>query len=139
MLFNSFQFLIFFPVVTLVYFLLPHKYRWFHLLAASCVFYMAFVPVYILILFATIIIDYFAGIMIEQADLVNENGCLTITVVLNILVLAIFKYYNFFLDEASMDIVCLGFRSIQFAISGYPASDWFVISYFPGTELYLRG
>ena len=57
MLFNSFEFLLFFPIVTLIYFLLPHKFRWFLLLAASCIFYMAFVPVYILILFATIIID----------------------------------------------------------------------------------
>ena len=33
MLFNSIQFLIFFPAVTILYFLLPHKYRWFLLLA----------------------------------------------------------------------------------------------------------
>jgi alginate O-acetyltransferase complex protein AlgI len=113
MLFNSFQFLIFFPVVTLIFFLLPHKYRWFHLLAASCVFYMAFVPVYILILFATIIIDYFAGIIIEQADPRKRKMLVTITVVLNILVLAIFKYYNFFLDQASLILSGIGFRSLN--------------------------
>ena len=44
MLFNSIEFLIFFPIVTLLFFVLPHKYRWFHLLAASCVFYMFFIP-----------------------------------------------------------------------------------------------
>jgi alginate O-acetyltransferase complex protein AlgI len=111
MLFNSFQFLIFFPVVTLIYFLLPHKYRWFHLLAASCVFYMAFVPVYILILFTTIIIDYFAGIMIEQADQPKRKWLVTITIILNILVLAIFKYYNFFLEQASMILSGLGLKA----------------------------
>ncbi|MEI7803259.1 MAG: MBOAT family protein, partial [Bacteroidota bacterium] len=47
MLFNSLKFLIFFPVVVGVYFLLPHKWRWAWLLGMSCVFYMAFVPVYI--------------------------------------------------------------------------------------------
>src|ERR1700733_2662847 len=68
MLFNSLQFLLFFPIVTILYFLLPNKFRWFHLLVASCIFYMAFVPVYILILFFTIIIDYIAGILIENAE-----------------------------------------------------------------------
>ena len=64
MLFNSFEFLLFFPIVTVIFFLLPHKIRWAHLLTASCLFYMAFVPVYILILLGTIVIDYIAGIII---------------------------------------------------------------------------
>src|SRR5438552_3942208 len=58
MLFNSFQFLIFFIVVTSFYFLLPYNKRWFLLLLASCYFYMVFVPIYILILGFTIVIDY---------------------------------------------------------------------------------
>ena len=62
MLFNSLQFLFFFPIVTALYFLLPHRGRWLLLLIASCVFYMAFVPIYILILAFTIVVDYIAGI-----------------------------------------------------------------------------
>ena len=50
MLFNSLAFLVFVPVVTLIFFLLPHRLRWAHLLAASCFFYAAFVPAYLLIL-----------------------------------------------------------------------------------------
>ncbi len=46
MLFNSFHFLVFFPVVTALYFALPHRMRWTLLLAASCYFYMAFIPIY---------------------------------------------------------------------------------------------
>jgi hypothetical protein len=46
MLFNSIEFLVFFPIVTIGYFLLPHKFRWLWLLIASCYFYMAFVPIY---------------------------------------------------------------------------------------------
>lgn len=99
MLFNSFQFLVFFPVVTLLYFLLPYKFRWFHLLAASCVFYMAFVPVYILILFFTIVIDYIAGIMIEDASGRRRKWFLVMSLVANIGVLAVFKYYNFFIGN----------------------------------------
>ena len=95
MLFNSFEFFLFFPIVTILYFLLPHKLRWIHLLAASCYFYMAFVPVYILIIFFTIVIDYVAGIMIEQAEGRRRKLFLIMSLVANIGVLAIFKYYNF--------------------------------------------
>ena len=56
MLFNSLEFAVFFPVVCALYFLLPHGRRVPLLLVASCVFYMAFVPAYILILGATILI-----------------------------------------------------------------------------------
>ncbi|MCD6013661.1 MAG: rane bound O-acyl transferase family protein [Flavipsychrobacter sp.] len=99
MLFNSFQFLLFFPIVTLLYFLLPYKFRWFHLLVASCIFYMAFVPVYILILGFTIVIDYIAGIMIENATGRRRKWFLIMSLVANIGVLAVFKYYNFFIDN----------------------------------------
>ena len=58
MLFNSLAFLIFFPLVTLIFFLLPHRVRWAHLLLASCVFYAFFIPRYLLILAFTIGIDY---------------------------------------------------------------------------------
>ncbi len=95
MLFNSFEFLIFFIVVTVLYFTLPHKYRWALLLAASCIFYMFFVPAYILILFFTITIDYFAGIFIENAKGIRRKRFLWLSLLANISVLAIFKYYNF--------------------------------------------
>ena len=99
MLFNSFQFLLFFPIVTLLYFLLPHKFRWLHLLIASCVFYAAFIPIYILILFFTIIVDYIAGIMIENAEGARRKWFLVLSIVVNVGTLAIFKYYNFFTNN----------------------------------------
>jgi alginate O-acetyltransferase complex protein AlgI len=99
MLFNSIEFLLFFPIVTILFFLLPHKFRWFHLLVASCVFYMYFIPIYIVILFATIIIDYFAGILIENAEGKKRKWWLVMSLVANIGVLAVFKYYNFFADN----------------------------------------
>nr|WP_303310788.1 MBOAT family O-acyltransferase [Hymenobacter sp. BT730] len=99
MLFNSFEFLLFFPIVTILYFLLPQRFRWLHLLVASCLFYMAFIPVYILILFVTIIIDYIAGILIEDASGARRRLYLLMSLVANIGVLAVFKYYNFFIDN----------------------------------------
>jgi alginate O-acetyltransferase complex protein AlgI len=99
MLFNSIEFLLFFPIVTILYFLLPHKVRWLHLLLASCIFYMFFVPIYIVILFGTIIVDYFAGILIENAEGKKKRWFLVMSLVANIGVLAVFKYYNFFIGN----------------------------------------
>jgi D-alanyl-lipoteichoic acid acyltransferase DltB (MBOAT superfamily) len=99
MLFNSFEFLLFFPIVTILFFLLPHKYRWFHLLVASCAFYMYFVPIYIVILFGTIIVDYAAGILIEQAEGARRKAFLVMSIITNVGVLAVFKYYNFFIEN----------------------------------------
>lgn len=95
MLFNSLHFLVFFIVVTTAYFALPHKYRWFWLLSASCYFYMAFIPVYILILGFTIVIDYFAGIFLENTVGKKKKWFLIASLIANIGVLAVFKYYNF--------------------------------------------
>jgi alginate O-acetyltransferase complex protein AlgI len=66
------------------------------LLAASCLFYMAFVPIYILILLITIIIDYVAGIMIENATEGRKKLFLVVSIVANVGMLSFFKYYNFF-------------------------------------------
>jgi alginate O-acetyltransferase complex protein AlgI len=102
MLFNSLEFVLFFIIVTSIFFLLPHKFRWLHLLLASCYFYMAFVPVYILILAGTIVIDYFAGILIENATPANKRFFLLLSLVANIGVLAVFKYYNFFIENINL-------------------------------------
>ncbi|HQW87630.1 MAG TPA: MBOAT family protein, partial [Flavobacteriales bacterium] len=100
MLFNSFAFcFIFFPLVTAGYFLLPHRYRWALLLAASCWFYMAFVPAYILILAFTIVVDYVAGLLIAGSSGRRRKAWLVASIVANLGVLAFFKYYAF-LDQS---------------------------------------
>lgn len=102
MLFNSISFAFFFVIVTLLYYLFPQRNRWFLLLAASCYFYMAFVPIYILILAFTIVIDYVAGIYIEKAAGKQRKLLLVCSLVANIGVLAVFKYYNFINDNISV-------------------------------------
>ena len=96
MLFNSMSFFVFFGLVTPTYFLLPHRFRWLLLLAASCVFYMAFVPVYLLILLFTIIVDYFAGLLIHGSTGKTRKLWLVASIVSNVGVLFFFKYFNFF-------------------------------------------
>ena len=62
MLFNSAEFLVFFPLVCIGYFLLPHRFRWLLLLAASYYFYMAWKAEYIVIIMVSTVIDYFCGL-----------------------------------------------------------------------------
>ncbi len=99
MLFNTFEFFIFFPVVTLLFYVLPHNVRWLLLLLASCYFYMAFIPAYILILWGTIVIDYFAGIYIEKSTGKKRRLLLVVSLISNIAVLFVFKYFNFFSEN----------------------------------------
>ncbi len=111
MLFNSIQFVIFFFIVTIAYFAVPHKYRWFLLLVSSCYFYMFFVPIYILILGFTIVIDYFAGIYLERAQGRQKKWFLIASLIANIGVLAVFKYYNFFNDNLTLLLHGAGFQN----------------------------
>lgn len=99
MLFNSVQFLLFFIVITLAYYSLRWNRRWLLLLLASCYFYMVFKPIYIVILFATIVIDYFAGLWIASAEGVKRKWLLVISIFTNVGILAVFKYFDFFAES----------------------------------------
>lgn len=87
--------MLFFPVVTLLYYLVDYRWRWLLLLLASCYFYMVFIPAYILILFAIIAIDYTAAIWMEKLP-GKKKIFLLLSIVANLSLLAVFKYYNFF-------------------------------------------
>lgn len=100
MTFNSLQFLVFFMVVTLWFFSLrSQKGRIWLLLIASCYFYMSFIPMYVLILGGTIVVDYLAGLQIERSNGSARRLWLILSLIANIGVLAVFKYYNFFIDN----------------------------------------
>ena len=99
MLFNSLHFFIFFIIVTLGYWSLGWKGRWRLLLFASCYFYMIFKPIYIFILFFTIIIDYFAGIWLEKTEGKSRKWLLIVSLISNIGILAFYKYYGFFFEN----------------------------------------
>jgi alginate O-acetyltransferase complex protein AlgI len=103
MLFNSVDFLLFFPLVTAGYFLISPRWRWLWILAASCYFYMVFRPVYILILAFTILVDYFAGIKIAASTGRERRLWLIASILANTGVLAVFKYYNF-LNATARDL-----------------------------------
>ena len=96
MTFNSIEFLIFYPIVLAAYFLLPEKFRWPMLLAASYLFYMWFsAPLFFLILFTTAV-SWVSSLVIERTDsLVRKRLCLILTLITSLGVLVFFKYYNF--------------------------------------------
>lgn len=111
MLFNSINFLLFFVIVTITYFIIPHRFRWLLLLASSCYFYMSFVPIYILILGFTIVVDYFAGIFLETSGGKKKKRFLVASLAANIGVLAFFKYFNFLNDNLTFILHGAGFEN----------------------------
>ena len=74
MLFNSLHFLIFFPIVTLIYFIIPQKIRYIWLLIASYYFYMAWNPVFSLLMLASTFISYIGGILLDRANNYGGGG-----------------------------------------------------------------
>jgi alginate O-acetyltransferase complex protein AlgI len=110
-LFNSLEFAIFFPLVATLYFLLPQRHRVILLLVSSCVFYMAFIPAYILILGVTILIDYVAGILLERSqDPRRRRLLLFASITATCLVLFVFKYFYFVVDNALWAAGLFGWR-----------------------------
>ena len=103
MQFNSIDFIIFFPIVTVVYFLISEKYRNYWLLATSYFFYMCWNPIYICLLFLSTVVTYFAGILIEKEKQShhdagvckrNKNIILFVCIAINLGLLFYFKYFN---------------------------------------------
>ncbi|MDQ1256240.1 MAG: hypothetical protein QG656_836 [Candidatus Hydrogenedentes bacterium] len=97
MLFNSLHFALFFPVVALLHFLLPYRYRWMFLLAASYYFYMAWIPKYVLLLMLSTLVDYTAGLLMGRTESKTiRRRYLCISLAMNLGMLFFFKYFNFF-------------------------------------------
>lgn len=96
MLFTSWTFFLFFPIVTTAYFLVPHRWRWMLLLGASCVFYLSFAPAHILVAGAVVILTYRAAIVIENREGQPRRLGVTASIVVICLILFSFKYYDFF-------------------------------------------
>jgi alginate O-acetyltransferase complex protein AlgI len=97
MLFNSFQYLFFFITIIIVYYLLPRKYRWMLLLAGSYFFYMSWEPMYILLIVFSTLVDYSVGLKMAKTD--NRKlrvRYLVTSLVVNLGLLFVFKYFNFF-------------------------------------------
>ncbi len=107
MLFNSIEFLIFFPIVVLVYFILPDKIKSLWLLVASYYFYMCWNAKYALLILASTIITYISGLLIEKIkhsdyavskQIVLKKWVVAGSFIINLGILFYFKYTNFAID-----------------------------------------
>lgn len=106
MLFNSLQFVIFFVVVAVVYFAVPHRFRWLLLLVASYYFYMSWNPAYSLLLVFSTAAAYFSAMLMARAeDKSHKRLWFILSLIASLGLLFTFKYYNFF-NEHFLGVVC---------------------------------
>ncbi len=97
MIFNSIHYLIYLPLVTVLYYLFPVRYRWILLLIASFYFYMVWEPVYILLIILSTLIDFYCGLKMGGfATKKERKPWLILSMVSNLAILGTFKYFNFF-------------------------------------------
>ncbi len=99
MIFTSFNFFDFFPIVIALFYLLPKKYRWRYLLIVSYYFYINTKPIYALLLAGVTLTTYVFTIAIDKTKSQREKKTLLIVdIIVTLLPLFFFKYYNFVND-----------------------------------------
>lgn len=127
MLFNSIDFLIFFPIVLIVYFIFPNKIKYLWLLAASYYFYMCWNAKYALLILVSTIITYVSGLLLEKVKRTKferkkikyiKNWIVAGSFALNLSILFYFKYVNFAIDLLTklFDKVNIALNITQFDI-----------------------
>lgn len=106
MLFNSVAFLIFLPLVVILYYLLPQKYRWAWLLAASYYFYACWKVEFLSLIVFSTVVDYTVARLIgSSSSQRTKRGLLAVSLISNLGLLFIFKYLGLFLpDPNSMTV-----------------------------------
>ena len=98
MIFTSLDFLLFFPMACIAYYLIPYRWRWVYLLVVSYVFYLSWQPVFGLILVGVTFVSYITGIKVGQ-NKENKKNWLSVGIIGTLLPLLLFKYYNFINDS----------------------------------------
>lgn len=107
MVFNSIDFLVFFPVVLFVYFVIPKKMRYVWLLVSSYYFYMSWNPKYAVLIAISTVITYLSGILIGKTAKIDDEGkrknrkksIVACSFVTNLGILFFFKYFDFALEN----------------------------------------
>lgn len=107
MLFNSVSFIVFFPIVVLLYFAIPKKIRYLWLLAASYFFYMCWNAKYALLLFYSTAVTYISGLLIDRCDQKGQPRrrkklFVALSFTLNLSLLFLFKYFDFAIENINL-------------------------------------
>lgn len=97
MLFNTPQYILFLPIVVVIYYCLPKKVQYIWLLGASYYFYMQWNALYVILLFFCTFLTYICGRIIEgtRGYRKKQQACLAICILLNLGILGFFKYFTF--------------------------------------------
>lgn len=116
MIFNSFSYILFLPLVCIIYYALPHRFRWALLLGASYFFYCCWNVKYALLMFFSTAITYAAGLLIDRENricggVVGKRIWIVISSVLNLSVLFLFKYYSFMAETINVLMDKMGFAA----------------------------
>ena len=102
MLFNSWQYAVFLPLVAAAYFLVPHRVRWVLLLGASYYFYMSWNPNLVFLILFTTASSYTAALGVERSRSEKaRRAWLAGGVCLSLACLFFFKYFNFFSESVT--------------------------------------
>lgn len=103
MLFNSLDFLIFFPVVVLIYFIIPRKIRYIWLLVASYYFYMCWNTKYALLIGISTLITYISGLIIGKCQKGwSKKLVVALSFISNLGILVFYKYFDFILENINV-------------------------------------
>ena len=118
MIFNSADFLIFFPIVILFYFLVPKKLRYIWLLGASLYFYMCWNVKYVILLLISILTTWLAGYLVHKIqNTLARKWILAACLIVNIGILFFFKYFDFFLDSLNKVLSNVGIQAVESSFS----------------------
>ena len=98
MSFTTFSYMAFLPIVLLLYYLLPRQVKNPLLLVASYFFYACWNPAYSLLMLLSTAITYFCGLLMERKAAGKRRLWLVLSLCLNLGILFVFKYFNFFAD-----------------------------------------
>lgn len=111
MIFNSYAFLAFFPIVTLAYYLMPMRARRPWLLAASYYFYMCWNAQYALLIAASTLVTYLCALALGRMEAkAGRRAVLALGLAINLGILCFFKYFGFFTDTFARIAARLGVR-----------------------------
>ena len=112
MLFNSYSFMLFFPIVLCIYFVIPKKARHLWLLVASYYFYMGWNAKYAILIAISTIVTYLGGLCIEKWK-EKRKWIVARVVLINLSILFFFKYFDFFLGNVNRILSLFGANSLQ--------------------------
>ena len=111
MIYNSFNFIVLFPLLFLLYYAIPVRYpkaRNMFLLAVSYLLYLNWKPVYALILLGVTFVTYYSARIIEKSE--KKKQIVILGGVFSLLPLLFFKYFNFFNEQVYIVLSALGLR-----------------------------